>query len=240
MVRSSQEKSKDNLLENNDVFKKNETRMVFFEFPKDQPAADTEDVENIEDAENVENVENAEGAVAEEELASDEKDLPAECVIDLELADGTKFTLHSFPEDITKGEVYLEGGIGYLVYKHEGSGDSISTLMAEKAIKDSEPETEEETEEETTEEEEQEQEQVYEEPVYQEPVEEAYQEPVEENPVYEDPAPVDEGGYEEPAPVDEGGNEGGNEGGYEDPAPVDEGGNGAGDDDGCVDDGLFY
>lgn len=105
---SAEEKYPDNMLENSEVFQKDETRILYYKAAEEAKETETESG----------------------------KALPPEFSIQLTLADETIFELHSFPfEDIEEGKIKLQDQVAYIVYKSVESKSEVNTLDAELATK---------------------------------------------------------------------------------------------------------
>lgn len=105
---SSEENYPDTMLEEGDSFKNEEIRNVYYK-PSEEAAKSTE--------------------------TEDGKELPAEYTMKITLADNTELELHAFPfDDMKKGKIKVQDGMAYLTYEKDGS--EVSTLEAEKAVKE--------------------------------------------------------------------------------------------------------
>lgn len=105
---SSEDAYPDNMLEDADVFAKDETRILYYEAPE-----------------------------AEEETATEDgKLLNPEYSIQLTLADDSVLELHAFPfGDIEEGEIKTQDGVAYITYESVSSKSEVTTLDAELATK---------------------------------------------------------------------------------------------------------
>lgn len=104
---SSEEKYPDSMLKENDSYKKDETRVLYYK-PSEEAAKET--------------------------ATESGKALPAEYSVQLTLADKTVVELHAFPfEDVEEGQIKIQDGVAYLTYKKDGA--EVSTLDAELATK---------------------------------------------------------------------------------------------------------
>lgn len=104
---SSQEEFPENMLEESDVFAKDESRILYYDATEALSANDTE------------------------ENASD-KALTPEYTIQLTFADDTTAQLHQFPfEDVKEAEIKLEDDLAYLVYTSVSSKTEVNTKEAE-------------------------------------------------------------------------------------------------------------
>ena len=194
----------DNLLEEEELFDRDETRILYYNpDPDAEPVDETEEATEEEAEEAAETVDEEAAEAADAEAAADADEMLTYEGYDIQITfqeDGANLVLHSFPfEDMTECELYAEDGVVFLRYESLATGEAVDTKEAQISIM-----LEEQAAAAAAQEAQKAQQaaaqsssgQTYQEPVYEEPVyeEPVYQEPVYEEPVYEEPAPAEPSG----------------------------------------------